>query len=242
MTLKPQDNLVELIGVYGGDESHASSAWTSTSRDMTPEKVARIPKLLTMLARDGHHTPFEKSSIHFLVTTEIASHIHIIKHRIGVAVNGESARYKELKDDKFFVPNDWDEEERANYVKFMENAYSEYHNALERLQTKYVDTQGLSLADARKRAKESARLYLPYGNQIQADVMFNFRSFYHFLSLRYSTHAQKEIRDIARKMLEQVAATNQFTITLQAFGLTDASGNIRAPFTDHFHLPEFVSK
>jgi len=239
MSLNPQDNLVELIGVYGGDESHASSAWTSTSRDMTPEKVTRIPKLLGMLAKDGHHTPFEKSSIHFLVTTDIASHIHIIKHRIGVAVNGESARYKELKDDKFFIPNDWDEEERTNYVKFMENAYNEYHNALERLQTKYVSDQGFALSDARKRAKESARLYLPYGNQIQADVMFNFRSFYHFLSLRYSTHAQKEIRDIAKKMLEQVVATNQFPITLQAFGLTDANGNIRAPFTDHFHLPAY---
>ena len=239
MTTKPQDNLVELIGTYGGDLEHALSAWTSTGRDMTPEKAARIPKLLTMLAKDGHHTPFEKSSIHFLVTTEIASHIHIVKHRIGVAVNGESARYKELKEDKFFVPNDWDNEERATYIKFMEDSYRHYHNALERLQKKYVEDQGLTLSDARKRAKESARLYLPYGNQIQADVMFNFRSFYHFLSLRYSTHAQKEIRDIARKMLEQVAATNKFPITLEAFGLTDSNGNIRAPFSEHFHLPEF---
>ncbi len=239
MTLKPQNNLVELIGVYGGDQEHASSAWTSTSRNMSPEKISRIPKLLNMLAKDGHHTPFEKSSIHFLVTTEIASHIHIIKHRIGVAVNGESARYKELKDDKFFVPNDWDNEERANYVKFMEDAYKQYHNALERLQKKYVDEGGMTEADARKRAKESARLYLPYGNQIQADVMFNFRSFYHFLSLRYSTHAQKEIRDIARQMLEQVVATNKFKHTLEAFELTDSNGNIRKPFTDHFHLPKF---
>lgn len=185
------------------------------------------------------NTPFEKSSLHFLVTTDIASHIHIIKHRIGVAVNGESARYKELKDDKFYVPNDWDEEERLTYVKFMEDAYKQYHNALERLQRKYVDEQGLNLSDARKRAKESARLYLPYGNQIQADVMFNFRSFYHFLSLRYSTHAQKEIQDIAQKMLVQVEATNKFPATLRAFELIDESGNIRAPFTNHFHLPSY---
>ena len=107
MTTKPQDHLVELIGVYGGDEAHASSAWTSTNRDMSPEKIARIPKLLNMLAKDGHHTPFEKGMVHFLVTSDIATHIHCLKHRIGVSINGESARYKELKEDKFYLPDDW---------------------------------------------------------------------------------------------------------------------------------------
>ena len=51
-----------------------------------------------MLASEGHHTPFEKSSLHFLVTVDQATHIHLLKHRIGVAINGESARYKELKE------------------------------------------------------------------------------------------------------------------------------------------------
>jgi thymidylate synthase ThyX len=104
-------NTVELLGTYGGDLTHAMSAWTSTSRDIDEEKKNRIPKLLAALAEgsDGHPhgTPFEKSAIHFLVTTDIASHIHIIKHRIGVPVNAESARYKELKEDKYYLPEDW---------------------------------------------------------------------------------------------------------------------------------------
>jgi hypothetical protein len=45
-----QDNRVELIGWYGGDETHALSAWTSTSRDLAEEKRERIPRLLAMLA------------------------------------------------------------------------------------------------------------------------------------------------------------------------------------------------
>ena len=65
-------NTVELIGYYGGDIEHALSAWTSTSRDLTPEKIERIPNLLNMLASNGHETPFEKSSLHFLVTSEFA--------------------------------------------------------------------------------------------------------------------------------------------------------------------------
>ena len=95
------NNSVELIGYYGSDETHALSAWTSTSRELNDEKRGRIDKLLNMLAKDGHHTPFEKSSLHFLVTSDIASHIHLLKHRIGVNINAESARYKEFTIDKF---------------------------------------------------------------------------------------------------------------------------------------------
>ena len=75
-------NKVELLGYYGSDITHAQSAWTSTSRDITDEKKARIPKLLNMLASEGHETPFEKSSFHFLVTVEQATHIHLLKHRM----------------------------------------------------------------------------------------------------------------------------------------------------------------
>ena len=72
----------------------------------------------------------------------------------------------------------------------------------------------------KKRAKESARFYLPYANQLTADVMFNFRSFMHFMNLRNSEHAQKEIRDVAQQMLVQIAETNQFPLSLDAFGWT----------------------
>lgn len=204
------NNKVELIGVYGGDESHALSAWTSTSRDLTDEKRNRMGKLLRDLAQNGHETPFEKSSLHFLVTSDIGSHIHLIKHRIGVSVNAESARYKELKDDKYYVPVDWDDEERERYVLFVESALQQYHQTLERLVSKGVP---------RKRAKESARFYLPYGNQITADVMFNFRSFVHFQRLRNSVHAQVEIRNIAEKMLQLVRDTRNFDMSISAFDL-----------------------
>ena len=97
-------NKVELIGWYGGDEVNACSAWTSTSRTLTEEKKNRIPALLKMLAENGHETPFEKSTVHFLVDTEIASHIHLLKHRIS-SLNAESARYKELKLINFRLSN-----------------------------------------------------------------------------------------------------------------------------------------
>lgn len=217
------NNKVMLLGYYGGDITHAQSAWTSTSRELDAKKLQRIPELLNMLAKNGHETPFEKSSIHFLVTSDIASHIHLIKHRIGVSVNAESARYKELKEDKYYIPQDWEEEEIQKYVEHVEASLQKYHETLKRLTDK-----GMS----RKRAKESARFFLPYGIQITSDVMFNFRSFIHFLKLRYSLHAQVEIREIAKKMLEKINEIEgaPFKYTLKAFNLIDQNGNIREPF------------
>ena len=91
------NNSVELIGYYGSDEMIACSAWTSTNRKLTDEKRKRIPKLINMLWSNGHETPFEKGIVHFLVDTDIATHIHLLKHRIS-SLNAESARYKELNE------------------------------------------------------------------------------------------------------------------------------------------------
>ena len=83
-----QKNKIELIGIYGSDEIIACSAWTSTSRNLTNDKRNRIPKMLEDLWKNGHETPFEKGIVHFLVDSEIASHIHMLKHRIS-SINGE---------------------------------------------------------------------------------------------------------------------------------------------------------
>jgi thymidylate synthase (FAD) len=215
------NNKVELLGYYGDDTIHACSAWTSTSRELTDEKIERIPKLLKMLASEGHHTPFEKSSLHFLVTVDQATHIHLIKHRIGVSVNGESARYKELKEDKIYIPEDWKQilikdDLNGNTWYTMLQTMSElsnkwYHQCLEEL------TPILG----RKRAKESARFFKTMNSQITMDVMFNFRSFAHFLSLRNKPEAQKEIREIAQQMLELVKNIegNPFQHSIRGFEL-----------------------
>lgn len=202
-------NTVELVGFYGNDTVHALSAWTSTSRHLTHEKEARIPDLLSMLAREGHHTPFEKSSLHFLVTCDQASHIHLLKHRIGVSINGESARYKELKEDRYHIPEDWNEHWVENLISFTDISNTFYHKALEEL------TPILG----RKRAKETARFFKTMNSQITMDVMFNWRSFAHFQGLRNSEHSQKEIREIAQQMLTLVKEIGVFEYTIKAFDL-----------------------
>jgi thymidylate synthase (FAD) len=203
---------MKLIGYYGGDDTHAMSAWTSTDRD--PDKMSRMPQLLYGLAQNGHETPFEKSSLHFLITVDQATHIHLLKHRIGVSVNAESARYKELKEDKTYLPEDWktielseghinpffyDDEGEINDWYGVLKAFTEmgdhlYHQAL----------KDLTPILGRQRAKESARFFKTMNSEITMDVMFNFRSFVHFYRLRADDHAQLEVRELARGMLNLI--------------------------------------
>jgi len=204
-------NTVELIGHYGSDEVIACSAWTSTSRNLTNDKKKRIPKLIDMLWREGHETPFEKGSVHFLVDCDIASHIHLLKHRVS-SLNAESARYKELKEDKMFVPEDWPAFWQEMLVSYTQKGNELYHQCIAELEPEL----------GRKRAKESARFFKTYNSRIQADVQFNMRSFANFLKLRNSEHAQKEIREIAQKMLDLVEniEENPFKHTLNSWHKT----------------------
>lgn len=222
-------NTVELLGFFGNDETHALSAWTSTSRDLNNEKIERIPKLLSMLASEGHHTPFEKSSLHFLVTVDQATHIHLLKHRIGVSINGESARYKELKEDRVYLPKDWTGIE-VKTLNDYDNTYFKYYETWKQVLEGYAEMGNrlyhncitdLTPLLGRKRAKESARFFKTFNSQITMDIMFNWRSFYHFQQLRNSEHSQKEIQSLANTMLDLVKKIegNPFEHTIKAFKL-----------------------
>ena len=265
-------NLVALMGYYGGDETHCLSAWQSTCLDNidslsslyqesindgsegktwinslfedTKKNRKRSPKeLLLSLARAGHHTPFEKSTLHFQVRADIASHIHFLKHRIGVSINTESARYKELPD-KWYLPSDWAafdgteidlindlSETLADYPEFNEpgdiidllNSYAELGHKLY-----HLTCSRLTPVVGRKRAKECSRYFLPYCKQVDFDVTFNFRSFVHFQRLRNSSDAQLEIQQIAQMMLSLVECIpgNPFQLSLEAFGLTDTNPDL----------------
>jgi flavin-dependent thymidylate synthase len=206
----------------------ACSAWTSTSRELTEEKKKRIPELLDKLWKDGHETPFEKGMVHFLVNKDIASHIQILKHRLS-SENAESARYKELKEDKYYIPEDlyevWLTEDLYIFddeMPFYKGNQSWGH-VLEEFSVETNRLYHLALKDiekklGRKRAKEIARYFKMYNSQIQSDIMFNMRSFANFLKLRKSQHAQLEINEIASQMLELVRQTGKFNHTLNAWG------------------------
>lgn len=183
----------QLIGYYGSDETIALAAWTSTSRELSDDKRERIPKMITDLYNAGHKTPFERGIVHFLVETDIASHIHLIKHRL-IGTNGESARYKELKEDKIYIPDDWPDKWKKRLENHAELSNFLYHESL----------RELTPILGRKRAKESARYFKTYNSTITTDVIMNMSCFDNFYKLRHSDKAQKEISEIAAEMAELI--------------------------------------
>lgn len=210
------ENKVELVGYYGGDVTHCNAAWTSTNKNLPPEKqeAERQQKLLNMLAKEGHHTPFERSLLHFSITADTATHIHILKHRT-VAANGESARYKEV-DDKYYIPDDWPDHLAIKLEQRSKKAFDDYHSAIAELEP----------IIGRKRAKESARYFLPYASQVKLDISMSWRAFSNFYNLRAeksedgSAIAQEEINAIAEKMMQLIKDidSNPFGKTIEAFG------------------------
>ena len=203
------ENQVKILEFAGSDLSHARAAWASTNQEITSDKMGRIPKLLKFLAENKHGTPFEHSMLSFHIQGDIASHIHCLKHRTGVSINTESARYKEMKEDLYYLPEDWPEDMVDHTIKNMEQQHWDYHTMLEGL-----DESGVT----RSRAKEMARYVLPYSHQLRWVMTFNFRSFMHFQKLRNSEHAQVEIREIAKEMLRLSFCDGRFNHSLSAYG------------------------
>lgn len=222
-------NKVDLIGYYGSDKTHALSAWTSTMDEeeqtlpfdilerieylfgLEEKKRARkTPELLSYLATYNHTTPFEKSLFHFRLLVDDATHKHFLKHRIGVSINGESARYKEIKRNNVYLPDDWPDDLRAELQELADRSDAFYRKALAQLM----------LTHGKQRAKESARYAKLQCAQVHLDVSFNFRSLMHFQGLRNHKKAQREVRNIAQEMINQVwdIPKQPFIHSLRAFG------------------------
>lgn len=212
--MQPQP--VELIAIFGDDVTPAEAAWYSTDKEVTDARLKRVPALLQTLAQGDppeglpHSVPFESTLISFRITSEIATHIHVLKHRIGVSVSSQSQRYMELREDLFYVPEDWPDDMQEDLCDHVLQAFERYHMAIQKLEDRGFD---------RKRAKESARFYLPYATQIRYRVTFNFLSFVHFLNLRNTEHAQDEIHAIAGEMLRLVRETGRFENSLKAWNI-----------------------
>jgi len=244
-------NSVELITYMGNDSLHSLAAWSSTFAEFDidmPENIENrvdvivnhilnngkkkrtVAELLAFLAENEHTSPFRFSSFVFAATTDIATHIQKLKHRVILeAENGESARYKELQEDKMYLPNDWNGIEISDNINekdelvldFIENNET-WKQVLEQYTNLGNDLYHYCLKDlipvlGRKRAKESARFFKTYNSQIQADISFNMRSFANFIKLRNSEHAQLEIREIAQQMwdLVQTKTHGHFENTLK---------------------------
>lgn len=164
--------------------------------------------LVRWLLKHRHGTPFEHTFFKFHIRAPIFVFREWHRHRIGVSINEESARYTPLAAD-FYVP-DRDAWRRQvgkpgayRFEPLDDEMYEDLQGLMEDSYTRaYQDYETLMHSGV---AKEIARAVLPVGIYSQMIWSCNARSLMAFLSLRNSPTAQREIRLYAAA-LEDVLA------------------------------------
>ena len=139
--------------------------------------------------------------------------------------NGLSGRYRTLPEDWFPMSQDCiDIVNKSSVIgnlgEIMASDYDEvcaranrfYKKSLEHL--KKAETE-LKITNAEyKRVREVLRGVLPTAGMVERTTIMNLRSFANYQKLRNSSHAQPEIREVAKLMLEEVRKANIAPITM----------------------------
>lgn len=202
----------------GGDLSIVNNARVSFN-DGSEEMDERNAGLIRFLMKNRHGSPFESVTFRFDVKAPLFVFREWHRHRAGHSYNEWSARYSVIEPEFYVPPRDYiraqvgkpgaytfervEDDDVADTVRNGIRAaqYESYERYDRMLQT------GI--------AKEVARVVLPVGTYSRMKWTCNLRSLMHFLSLRNSEHAQKEIRDYA-KVVESMAF-EVCPIAMQAF-------------------------
>lgn len=189
-------NKVELLEICGNDSSVAESAWVSTLTELSDEKLARVPGFVGDLWRLGHTSCFESVFLKFRVQVDAATKLQLLRHR-HMSFNSQSYRYKESREDSYYVPTDdaWTEEWQGFLKSATESCYKLYHRFI---------ADGVERGIPRSRLKESARYFLPMSIQYEMIISMNLLAFLKFLELRDCEESQLEIRNVAAEMKKLV--------------------------------------
>lgn len=179
-------------GIYAGyRECHSSMA----KSDQGGEKDRALVTRLLMDADPKHDSPIE----HALYTWRISgvsralSH-QLVRHRIA-SYSQRSQRYCNEKQFEYVTPSSIADKEDCLlvYDNFMRLAQRTYD---------YLHKHGV--------LKEDARFILPNACATSLIVSMNPRAFRNFLKLRLDTHAQWEIRALAKLLLDSIPDDHKF--------------------------------
>jgi flavin-dependent thymidylate synthase len=219
---------VELQEWMGNDRSIAEAAWTSSfdyqkKKNRTDEDVGRV---VNMLADLKHSVPFESVVLRFWIKLPITADRQHMTHRIA-SHSGMSGRYRTMPNEFQAVPEDVKEiiTKWANFYGSKDNLVEEYNELCEEANLWYKETMDNLKACEKegainnaefKRLREFFRGVLPQNNMTERTTLMNLRSFSNYQKLRNSEHAQPEIRQMAKLMLQEVEEKNICPIALDA--------------------------
>lgn len=234
------DGFVCLVDVMGDDASVTQAARVSYGKDVRDEnqpvtdpgidyeekRKADDRTLIRYLMRHRHTTPFEMAEVKLLVRVPMDCWRQWIRHRTA-NVNEYSTRYTEAIDSQQTTkPDEWrlqatdNKQGSSGFLPADAGNGSEHTdgNNLSYYEQNFHD-HARQLYENRLKAgiaKEQARKDLPLSTYTEAYWKIDLHNLFHFLSLRMDSHAQKEIREYATIIGEQIVKP-LFPVCWEAF-------------------------
>ncbi len=210
------DGFVCLVDVMGDDDSIVQAARVSYGEGT--RAVSDDRTLIRYLMRHRHTTPFEMAELKLLVRVPMDCWRQWIRHRTA-SVNEYSTRYSIAIDAAQTTPADgWRQQaisNRQGSAGALQAEVGAELSAEERAlqeQAQSVYQRRLSLGVAR----EQARKELPLSTYTEAYWKIDLHNLLHFLELRMDEHAQREIRQYATTLGEQIVRP-LFPVAWEAF-------------------------
>ncbi len=200
------DGFVRVVDYMGNDSTIVQAARVSYG-DGT-KKVSQDRGLIRYLLRHRHTTPFEMCSVTFHVRVPMDAWRQWIRHRTA-SVNEISTRYSIAIDAAQQTdPNEWriqaidNKQGSDGFIdqqsgQALTDQETELHDTIREVYNGRLE-QGI--------AREQARKDLPLATYTEAYWKMDLHNLLHFLALRMDSHAQKEIRDYATVIGEEIVA------------------------------------
>jgi len=193
---------VELIDYMGSDATIVNAARVSFLKDNRTEISERDKQLIKFLAEHKHTSPFEHAVITFRLTVPLFIRSQIMRHRT-FSYNEVSRRYTSEKV-QVWAPDEW----RGQHPKDLQCSSGVITDAT--IDEMYQNSVAVSFRVyqsmlERGVAREMARAVLPQGVYTTFYMTGNLHNWAHFLRLRLDSHAQEEVRVLARAVRDELA-------------------------------------
>ena len=157
-------------------------------KNITSDKDKKL-SLISKVISSGHYSTIEHIQVTYAVNNISRAATHqLVRHR-HMSFSQKSQRYVKEADFDYIIPRDIEKnpELLEQFENFMENTSKFYQKLVE---------AGIK--------KEDARSILPNACASSIVISLNLRELIHFANLRLCTRAQLEIRQLAKKMCEEI--------------------------------------
>ena len=156
--------------------------------NITPDNEKKL-SLISKVISSGHYSTIEHIQVTYAVNNISRAATHqLVRHR-HMSFSQKSQRYVKEADFDYIIPKDIQKNPELS------EKFEEYMKTTAKLYSELVEA-GIK--------KEDARSILPNATASSIVISLNLRELIHFANLRLCTRAQLEIRQLAKKMCEEL--------------------------------------